>query len=456
MSDSVSYWRSGRQLERAAGPAFVAVVVVALIIAATAPSLARAAAVTIQNPLHGTEHEAPYGGPLTVDFTGAAPDTYTLSVTGPDYVWEAEHIYAGDNHSFSEPFTDIIEPGSYLALVEDSTGTEIATATFYVLGLDNAEIVSPNNGQTFLGTMSGNISVAWSSVANPLHTYQVDVERNGSLTKSCEYVGSAIEETTTHCSVSLGLGQYDALVFNSSKDVLLHAISFNVAPHLRLSDVRVGPATFFPLVRDGFRDTTTISFRTNKASRNSVHVMRGSRTIRRVELGNQARGPHKWTWNGKDRDGRKVAPGDYRLQVTSKAGGETRKAGDRVEVDTRVLRKNFSKTRRGTDFRSRGKRGNCNFDSSAGEALLTCLFGVAWTDYAFKMTPGSLRHIVRGPIPHGANFRYRNGLVRCHAANDAARRGRTLITRFISNGSMGWSQCWVVSATVKYHYFYRQ
>jgi hypothetical protein len=31
-----------------------------------------------------------------------------------------------------------------------------------------------------------------------------------------------------------------------------------------------------------------------------------------------------------------------------------------------------------------------------------------------------------------------------------------LITRFISNGSHGWSQCWVVSATVKYHYFYRQ
>ncbi|HWN10385.1 MAG TPA: FlgD immunoglobulin-like domain containing protein [Pyrinomonadaceae bacterium] len=456
MDDQVSYWRASRQIERVAKAGFVVSLVVALITAATVPSMARAVAVTIQNPLHGAEYEAPYGGPLTVDFTGAAQETYDLSVNGPGYIWEAEHIYTGDNPSFSQQFPDILEPGSYLALVEDSSGNDIATATFTVLGLDDAEIVSPNSGQTFLGTMSGDISVAWSSIANPNHTYRVDIERNGSLQERCEYLGGAIDGTTTHCPVSLGVGQYEALVLNSSTDALLDDISFNVAPRLRLSDVRVGPAKFFPLVRDGFKDTTKISFRTNKASRNSVEVMRGSRTIRRIDLGNQVGGPHGWTWNGKDRDGRKVAPGSYKLQVTTKAQGETKKAGGRVEVDTRVLRRNFSKSRRGTDFRSRGKRGNCNFDSNAGEALLTCLFGVAWTDYAFQMSPGSLRHIVRGPIVHGAGFRYRNGLVRCHPANDAARRGRTLLTRFISNGSNGWSQCWVVSATVRYHYFYRQ
>jgi hypothetical protein len=210
------------------------------------------------------------------------------------------------------------------------------------------------------------------------------------------------------------------------------------------------------VVRDGFRDNTTVRFRTNKDSRNRVHVIKGGRTLKRVELGNQSGGSHQWTWNGKDGAGRKVKPGYYKLQVIASASGETKKVARTVKAHTRVLRKNFSKSKRGTAYRSRGKRGNCNFDRYDGEALLTCLYGVAWTDYNFQMSPGSLRHIVRGPVVHGGSFSYRNGLVRCHAATDAARRGRTLITRFLSNGSNGWSQCWVASARVKYHYFYRQ
>lgn len=457
MSDQVSSWQRRRPLDRAAKTGFVLLFAVTLMAAGTVPIMANtAAAVTIENPLHGEEYPAPYDGPLTVDFTGATPDTYTLTVSGANYSWEAEHVYTGENHSFSQLFTPIVDPGSYLALVEDSSGADIATAAFGVRGVDDATIVTPNHGQTFFGSFSGNISVDWSSVASPIHTYRVDIVSDGFLRKRCEYLGEHIEESITHCPVSLGVGEHEALVFNSSRDALLDFITFNVTPRLRLTDVRVGPATFFPLVRDGFRDTTTINFRTNKPSRNRVHVMKGARTLKRIELGNQSGGSHKWTWNGTDGAGRKVEPGRYKLQVIASAHGETKRTSRTVKAHTRVLRKNFSQSKRGTAFRSRGKRGNCNFDRLDGEALLTCLFGVAWTDYVFKMSPGSLRHIERGPIVTGVSFRYRNGLVRCHAATDAARRGRTLTTRFLSNGSNGWSQCWVVSARIKYRYFYRQ
>ena len=252
------------------------------------------------------------------------------------------------------------------------------------------------------------------------------------------------------------MGQYSTRVLNHTENDLLDQLSFNVAPRLTLTDVRVAPATFYPLVRDGFRDTTTIRFRTNKSSRNRVKIMRAGRTIKRVDLGTQSGGSHQWKWNGRDGGGRKVKPGYYKLQVIASASGETKKVSRTVKAHTRVLRKNFSKSKRGTAYRSRGKRGNCNFDHFDGETLLTCLFGVAWVDYAFQMSPGSLRHIVRGPVVHGGGFRYSNGLVRCRPATDATRRNRTLIMRFLSNGSNGWSQCWVARARVKYHYFYRQ
>jgi hypothetical protein len=447
----------GAGRKQVSGVALTLWLVIAILIATiVTPGTAIAADVAIQSPLAGGKHPAPYSGPLTVDFTGATPDTYTLTVSGANYSWVADHVYDGENHSFSQPFHPIGEPGDYTAVVEDSSETEIASVAFSVLGTDNAAITSPNQGQTFLAPFAGNIAVNWSSISDPDDTYRVDIERNGFPYKSCPYDGAGLEDTTTHCSLSsVGVGQYDASVFNGTGEELDH-VSFNVVPRLTLTDVRVGPSTFYPLVRDGFRDTTTVRFRTNKDSRNRVHVIKGNRTLKRVELANQSAGSHQWTWNGKDGAERKVKPGYYKLQVIASASGETKKVARTVKAHTRVLRKNFSQSKRGTAFRSRGKRGNCNFDRYDGEALLTCLYGVAWTDYAFKMSPGSLRHIVRGPVVTGVGFRYRNGLVRCRPATDAARRGKTLITRFLSNGSNGWSQCWVVSARIKYHYFYRQ
>jgi hypothetical protein len=443
--------------KRVTGVALTLWLVATLLIAnVLAPGTAMAADIAIQNPTEGGNYQAPFSGPLTVDFTGAIPDTYTLIVSGDSYNWESTHTYDGENHSFSETFSPITEPGSYTAVVEDSTEAGIASVTFRVRGLDSARIMSPNHGQTFLSSFSGNVSVNWSSIADVDDIYRVDILKNGSLYRQCQHDGAELEEITTHCSLSAGVGQYSARVLNHTQNDLLDQVSFNIAPRLTLTDVRVVPATFYPLVRDGFRDTTTIRFRTNKSSRNRIQVIRSGRTIKRVDLGIQSGGSHQWSWNGRDGAGRKVKPGYYKLQVSASASGETKKVGRTVKAHTRILRKNFSKSKRGTDYRSRGKRGNCNFDQSSGEALLTCLFGVAWTDYTFQMSPGSLRNIVRGPVVDGASFGYRHGLVRCHPANDAARRGSTLITRFISNGSNGWSQCWVISARVKYHYFYRQ
>ena len=412
---------------------------------------------TIQNPTEGSYHHAPYSGPLTVDFTGATPDTYTLMVSGSNYSWASSHVYDGVNNSFSQTFTPISKPGSYSAVIEDSAHTQIALLTFTVYGDDDATITAPDEGQTFFAPYSGGVSTHWSSIGDPSDSYTTIIRKNGSYLKECYYFsGQHLEGTTTHCSLDVGTGRYVVRVVNDSRGDLLDEVSFEVVPRLALTDVRVSPQTFYPLIRDDFKDRTTIRFRTNKSSRNRILVKRDGHTVKRLDLGSQGSGSHQWSWNGRNGAGRKVEPGYYKLQVISSSSGETKKVDRTVRVNTRVMRKNFFKSKSGTDYRSRGKRLNCNFDRNSGEILLTCLYGVAWVDYGFNLSPGRLRHIVGGPVVDGGGFRYSGGIVRCHAKTDSARRGSRVTMRFISNGSHGWSQCWVASARVRYHYFYRQ
>ena len=428
----------------------------ALLVATVAtPAIAMAATVAIQNPIHGEHYQAPFSGPLVVDFTGANPDTYTLTVSGSSYNWASSYVYDGENHSFLETFSPISEPGSYTAVIEDSAATQMASVTFTVLGIDDATITSPDQGQRFFGAYSGGVSVHWSSIADPSDSYAVVIRKNGSNYKTCNYSGTNREGTTTHCSLDVGAGHYVARAVNSWGEVL-DDVSFDVVPRLALTDVSVTPTTFYPLIRDDFRDSTTIRFRTNTSSHNRVKVKKSGRTLKRVDLGSQPGGSHRWSWNGKNRAGRKVDPGYYTLQVIANVSGQVEKTNRTVRVNTRVVRKNFSKSKSGTDYRSRGKRLNCNFRHNSGDVLLTCLYGVAWVDYGFDLSPGRLRHTVGGPVIDGGGFRYSRGIVRCHARTDAARRANKLTMRFISNGSHGWSQCWVASVRVRYHYFYRQ
>jgi hypothetical protein len=449
--------RSVTQTRRTASALVVALVVALLAAAAVVPPKATAAEVTIQNPVEGEEYPAPYTGPLTVDFTGAPIDTYTLRVSGSGYTWEVSHTYDGTNNSFSQAFPAITSAGTYSAAVTDSAQSELAAVSFTV-AVDDATIVSPSQGQTFFAPFSGPISVRWDSIADPSDSYRVDIRRNGSLVDRCNYSGTGLEARTTSCWTSIGEGIYDVDVWNAGGGAALDHVSVKVIRHLRLTDVSARPATFYPLIRDGYRDTTSVRFLTNKTARGRIRVISRStgRTVKRVDLGFQLGGQHAWKWNGRNDAGKKVEPGYYRVEVIASSSGETRTVARTVRAHTRVLRKYFTKSKRGTGYQSRGKIENCNFGHIGGELLLTCLYGIAWADYAFGMSPGSLRHIVRGPVIDGAGFRYRHGEVRCHPRSAAKRRGRKVLLRFISNGSNGWSQCLVVDARIKYHYFFRQ
>jgi hypothetical protein len=80
---------------------------------------------------------------------------------------------------------------------------------------------------------------------------------------------------------------------------------------LAFDTVTVAPATFYPLVDDGYRDTTTVTYRLNQEADVDVKVTTAAGSLVRSDhLGRQS-GSRSWAWDGKRSDGGNVRPGDY-------------------------------------------------------------------------------------------------------------------------------------------------
>jgi hypothetical protein len=82
----------------------------------------------------------------------------------------------------------------------------------------------------------------------------------------------------------------------------------------------VGPSPFFPIERDGFRDTTTFRFRTNLRAADLIQVVTSThRLVRNERIGTRrGRTTHAWTWDGRDGHGHRLRPGTYRIRVVAR------------------------------------------------------------------------------------------------------------------------------------------
>ena len=122
-----------------------------------------------------------------------------------------------------------------------------------------------------------------------------------------------------------------ALAVRDSGDALVLTRTFTVAgPALVLGAPAVSPSAFYPTVVDGFRDSVTASWTSNKTAGHVVKVLdsRGS-VVRRADLGDLAAGTHRWAWNGRSTSGSRVAVGSYRIRVDADdhAGSTPRSPG---------------------------------------------------------------------------------------------------------------------------------
>lgn len=182
--------------------------------------------------------------------------------------------------------------------------------------------------------------------------------------------------------------------------------SFTVSLNLEVRKATAKPGEFYPRVRDGFRDSTSIGFQSRLDSDVSVKIV--SRTtgsvLRAFALsGRESRNYYQRrgvVWNGKNKAGNLVPTGRYTAVITSTLNGQSATARVAIKVASghRTVRKTVSKN---GWYGSRDKtRGNCfTSESYDGGNDLDCWGGVyAQATYRFSL-PRDARNVdwaVRG------------------------------------------------------------
>jgi len=91
-----------------------------------------------------------------------------------------------------------------------------------------------------------------------------------------------------------------------------------------VSNVSLSPATFYPTVRDGYRDTTTMSYRLNQKADVIARVTNSNGPrVRSADLGRLGAGTRSWRWDGRTNSGTPVATGKYQITLTATSAAGT-------------------------------------------------------------------------------------------------------------------------------------
>lgn len=153
----------------------------------------------------------------------------------------------------------------------------------------------------------------------------------------------------------------------------------------------VRPSTFYPVVRDGYKDRARITYKLNRRAEISASVYRRSdgQRIRREDVGSQSAGRRGWTWDGRTNSGKPVAAGSYRIEIAATdPDGNSDKAKAIVTATTATVTRHDSKSVGGHRTSSTSHRGNCytNRSSYFSEIDLDCWGGVyAQATYRFAI-----------------------------------------------------------------------
>lgn len=216
---------------------------------------------------------------------------------------------------------------------------------------------------------------------------------------------------------------------------------------LTLGDPVVSPTTFYPLVRDGYRDRVAFSFTLNQHAEVTTIVRNSDgRTVRIFSQGLH-RGRRTVHWNGLTNAGAKVPAGRYRITVEAQNGaGESRSVSRVVTATTSLVTRTATKRRAGTQG-SPATRGSCYITWEDGSAELDCWGGrYARLSFGFAIPAGAwdVTWSVSGE---------RSALDRCCSGAIRKSGSRPSRTRYVVAASVsGWRAYWVHAATLRYKY----
>lgn len=178
-------------------------------------------------------------------------------------------------------------------------------------------------------------------------------------------------------------------------------------PPLKLSHVRVTREIFYPVVHDGYKDSTTINWALNREARVNVNVRHRGHIVRHTGGADDERaGRWYWTWNGRKDNGVKARPGRYFVHVVARAGGVVKRQIREVTVATGYRREKttLAKWGYGTSSTHHTKYCGVDFDSYENTVQLSCFIGgSADAKYRFALRRGAydIRWTVYGDVVSG-------------------------------------------------------
>ena len=421
---------------------------VALVIVVLAPT-AGAVPPTIQAPTNGATIPAGWVGPITVAWAEAGD--MKIEISGPQPTQTILTSPTGPSTADYSAPTPLTVPGAYTITAGRADGSEApAQLTVTVPSPPGAvDVTFPEHGATFFNSFAGPIRMRWDAV-NPAADYRVALND----VTICNYDGAVLivgQTTTCALPAPVGIGSYEIVIWEDlpgGGQNIPGASFFEVQSHLAIqSFLRSTPLSFYPYVRDGFRDRARFGFALNKEANVTFVVRnRSGRVVRRVNLGLVS--STSWDWNGRGGGGSLVPLGRYRVTLEARASGELRRATREVVVTRGWRTRHGSKSFCGGCGPGRVEvRGNCyvQFDwFEDGDIFFDCWGGsFAGASWVFRVPPTTFR--VSKSI---------RGTVMCCAPGDWASIGvrRNARTYVVAAGVSGWRSWQIRSVRISYAY----
>ena len=204
---------------------------------------------------------------------------------------------------------------------------------------------------------------------------------------------------------------------------LVASNTFTLRPPL-VSDVSAAPATFYPVIQDGYRDTTRIRFSlAADTTETSVTVSEPGgdgrccgAPVRSVDLGPLENGRHTWVWDGHDDAAELVPIGRYFVRVRATDADAVTKTTRAILVEptTGTIRLTATKRKDGSAYarladEQPNEIGDCivTRDTVAGTTSVICANALISVVWRWHLGPGERIESVSFAIDEGYYGCYR-------------------------------------------------
>jgi hypothetical protein len=204
---------------------------------------------------------------------------------------------------------------------------------------------------------------------------------------------------------------------------LVASNAFTLRPPL-VSDVSAAPATFYPVIQDGYRDTTEIRFSlAADTTETTVTVSEPDgdgrccgAPVRSVDLGPLAKGRRTWVWDGNDDASDLVPTGRYFVRVRATDADAVTKTSRAIVVEptTGTIRLTATKRKDGSAYSKLADEqpneiGDCivSRDPAAGTTSVLCANALISVVWRWNLAPGERIESVSFAIDDGYYGCYR-------------------------------------------------